>query len=139
VRNIVLLWERLDGRRFHNNSIGSRSSDGKYGRADEEVKDCSVLHSANLLVCQHRVALKWGQVAGEKARTGSVMLTEDCAVDIVEAISRHEPVSTGGTAETLEVVNIPLCPHHHLIGRDRLATGAARPAVPKQSDVVGAT
>ncbi len=33
----------------------------------------------------------------------------------------------------LEVVNISLCPHHHFVGWDRLATGAARPAVPEQS------
>lgn len=33
----------------------------------------------------------------------------------------------------LEVVNISLCPHHHFVGWDRLAAGAARPAVPKQS------
>lgn len=33
----------------------------------------------------------------------------------------------------LEVVNISLCPHHHFVGWDRLAAGAARPAVPEQS------
>lgn len=33
----------------------------------------------------------------------------------------------------LEVVNISLCPHHHFIGWDWLAAGAARPAVPEQS------
>lgn len=31
------------------------------------------------------------------------------------------------------MVNISLCPHHHFVGWDRLAAGAARPAVPEQS------
>lgn len=42
-------------------------------------------------------------MAGEQVGTGSVVLTEDCAVDVVEAITGHESVSTGSTAETLEV------------------------------------
>lgn len=37
----------------------------------------------NLLVCQYRVALKWRQME-------------------LEAITRHQSVSTGSTAETLE-------------------------------------
>lgn len=31
------------------------------------------------------------------------------------------------------MVNISLRPHHHFVGWDRLAAGAARPAVPEQS------
>lgn len=73
-------------------------------------------HSANLLVCQHRVALKWRQVAVEQGSAGSVVLTEDCTIDVVEAVAGHQPVSTGGAAETLEVVSISLCPHYHFVG-----------------------
>lgn len=110
----------------------------KLGRKDEGNAQHSC-HSAHLLVCQHRVALKLGQVAVEQGSAGSVVLTEDRTIDVMEAIARHQSVSTGGTAETLEVVNISLCPHHHFVGWDRLAAGAARPAVPKQSDVVTPT
>lgn len=94
--------------------------------------------SAYLLVCQHGAALKWRQVAVEQD-AGSVVLTEDCPVDVMEAIAWHQSVPTGGTAETLEVVNISLHPHHHLVGWDRLTAGAARPAVPEQPDVVAPT
>ncbi len=55
-----------------------------------------------LLVCQHRVALKWRQVVAEQGSARSVMLTEDCTIDVMEAIARHQSVSTGGTAETLQ-------------------------------------
>lgn len=55
----------------------------------------------HLLVCQHRVALQGRQVAGEQCSAGSVMLTEDCTIDEMEAIARHQSVSTGGTTETL--------------------------------------
>ena len=65
--------------------------------------DCHVSNPfIYLLVCQHRVALKWRQVAVKQGSAGSVMLTEDCTIDVVEAISRHQPVSTGGTTETLQ-------------------------------------
>lgn len=110
----------------------------KLGRKGENktLRSCP---SAYLLVCQHRVALEWRQVAVEQGSAGSVVLTEDRTVDVMETITRHQSVSTGGTAETLEVVNISLCPHHHFTGWDRLAAGAARPAVPEQSDVVTPT
>lgn len=78
-------------------------------------------------------------MAVEQGSARSVVLTEDCTIDVMEAIARHQSVSTGGAAETLEVVNITLCPHYHFVGWDRLATGAARPAVPEQSDVVTPT
>lgn len=55
-----------------------------------------------LLVCQHVAALKWGQVAVEQGSAGSVVLAENCTVDVMEAIARHQSVSTGGTAETLQ-------------------------------------
>lgn len=110
----------------------------KFGRKGEGNTQHSC-HSANLLVCQHRAALKGRQVAAEQGSAGSVMLAEDCTIDVMEAIARHQSVSTGGAAETLEVVNISLCPHHHFVGWDRLAAGAARPAVPEQSDVVTPT
>lgn len=56
----------------------------------------------NLLVRQYRVVLKWRQMAVEQGSAGSVMLTEDGAVHALEAITRHQSVSTGSTAETLE-------------------------------------
>ena len=40
-------------------------------------------------------------MAAEQGRARPVVLTEDGAVDVVEAIARHEPVSTGGAGETL--------------------------------------
>lgn len=67
------------------------------------------------------------------------MLTEDCTTDVMEAITRHQSVSAGGTTETLEVVNISLCPHHHFAGWDRLAASTACPTVPKQPNVVTPT
>lgn len=96
-------------------------------------------HSAHLLVSQHRVGLQRRHVAGKEGRSRPVVLTEDGAIDIVEAVAWHQPVSTGGTAETLEVVDIALCFHDHLVGWDGLATGTAGPAVPKQSDIVTPT
>lgn len=78
-------------------------------------------------------------MAVEQGSARSVVLAKDCTVDVVEAVARHQAVSTGGTAETLEVVNISLCPHHHLVGWDRLAARNTRPAVPEQSDVVAPT
>lgn len=41
-------------------------------------------------------------MAVEQDSAGSVVLTEDCTVDVMEAIARHQSVSTGGTAETLQ-------------------------------------
>lgn len=129
--------------RIHNNDDSSRIRIahrrevklGRKGKGNAQL----FFHSAYLLVCQHSVALKWRQVAVEQDGAGSVVLAEDCTVDVMEAIARDQSVSTGGTAETLEVVNISLRPHHHFVGWDRLAAGAARPAVPEQSDVVAPT
>lgn len=120
--------ELRDGKR-------SRRGEVELQRSEDQDGCCS----AHLLVRQHGAALNWRQVAAEQGSSGSVVLTEDCTVDVMKAIARHQSVSTGGTAETLEVVNIPLRPHHHFVGRDRLAAGAARPAVPEQSDVVAPT
>lgn len=128
--------------RIHNNNSSRRRivhrREVKLGRKGEGNTP-HLCHSAYLLVCQHRAALKWRQVAAEQDSTGSVVLAEDCTVDVMEAIARHQSVSTSGTAETLEVVNISLRPHHHFVGWDRLAAGTARPTVPEQSDVVAPT
>lgn len=65
---------------------------GKEERAEErgEVEFTQhSCHSAHLLVCQHRAALKCRQVAVEQGSAGSVVLTEDCTVDIVEAVAGH--------------------------------------------------
>lgn len=115
---------------------GRRAGGG--GGGGGEGTRCFVTHSssADLLVGHHAVPLQRGQVTAEQGAPWPVVLTEDGAIDIVEAVARHQPVSTGGTGETLEVVHIALCPHHHLTGRDGLATGAACPAVPEQPDVV---
>lgn len=63
--------------------------------------DGSVIAFSHLLVRQHRVALQWRQVAVEQGSARSVVLTEDCTIDVMEAIAGHQSVSTGGTAETL--------------------------------------
>lgn len=63
--------------------------------------DGSVIAFSHLLVWQHRVALQWRQVAVEQGSARSVVLTEDCTIDVMEAIAGHQSVSTGGTAETL--------------------------------------
>lgn len=89
-----------------------------------------------------------------------VVFTEDGAVDVVEAVTRHQAVPACGTGETLEgkksgqhqlahlyqdrradaevgthfqVVNAPLSSHHHLTGRDGLSTCTAGSSVSKQS------
>lgn len=64
-------------------------------------------------------------------RCGSVVFAEQAAVDVVEPVPGDEPVPTGGTCETLEMVHIALCPHHQFTGWNRLTTGAASSAVPK--------
>lgn len=56
----------------------------------------------NFLIRQCRVALKWRQTAVEQGSAGSVMLTENGAIHTLEAITGHQSVSTGSTAETLE-------------------------------------
>lgn len=104
-------------------------SSGRNGTAESSDR-----HSAHLLVCQHRAALE--RVAVEQGSARSVVLAEDGAVDVMETVARHQSVPAGGAAEALEVVDVPLGPHHHLTGWDRLAAGAARPAVPEESDVV---
>lgn len=63
--------------------------------------DGFVVTFIHLLVSQHRVALQWRQVAAEQGSAGSVMLTEDCTIDVMKAIARHQSVSAGGTTETL--------------------------------------
>lgn len=67
------------------------------------------------------------------------MLTKNSTVDVVEAIAWYQSISTGGTGETLQVVYVALCPHDHLTGRYRLATGTACPTVPKQPNVIAPT
>ena len=58
--------------------------------------------SLHLLVGHHAVPLQRGQVTAEQGAPWPVVLTEDGAIDIVEAVARHQPVSTGGTGETLQ-------------------------------------
>lgn len=123
---------------IHKNSIGGDESTGDRGWWND-WRSHKPSHSTYLLVSQSRVGLQGRQVAAEQGCPWSVLLTEDSAVDVVEAVTRHQSVSTGGTGETLEVVDVALRPHHHLIGRDRLATGAARTTVPKQPDIVTPT
>lgn len=75
-------------------------------------------------------------MSAEQASSRPVMLTEDCPVDIVEAIAGNQAVPACCTRETLQVVNAALCSHHHLAGRYRLSTSAAGSTVSKQPDVV---
>lgn len=46
-------------------------------------------HSAHLLVCQHRAALEWRQVAGEQGSARPVVFTEDRTIDVMETVPRH--------------------------------------------------
>lgn len=55
-----------------------------------------------LLVREHRAALEWSQMAAEQGSARLVVFTEDSIVDVMEAIPRHQSVSTSGTAETLQ-------------------------------------
>lgn len=94
-------------------------------------------------------------------RRRSVVFAEEAAVDIVESVAGNEPVPAGGTRETLgtetrsrmkgtalrpipalslmpvrdgvylEMVDVALCPHHQLAGRDGLTAGTAGAAVSK--------
>lgn len=68
--------------------------------------------------------------------SGSIVLTEDCPVDVVKTVSRDQAVPTGSTREAFKVIDIALCPHHHLTGWYRLSTSTAGSTVSKQSDVV---
>lgn len=63
-----------------------------------------------LLVGQQRVGLQRTQMAVDERR-GSVVFTEQAAVDVVEPVPRNQAVPAGGTRETLQVVDISLCPH----------------------------
>ena len=106
------------------------------------------------LALAHGAALQRRPGAAEQGRAGALLLAQDGAVDQVEAISREQPDPAGGAAEALgredaeqgathaharthargylQVVDVPLGPHHHLAGRDGLAAAAARAAVSKQ-------
>lgn len=64
-------------------------------------------------------------------RRRSVVFAEEAAVDVVESVAGNEPVPAGGTRETLEMVDVALCPHHQLAGRDGLTAGTAGAAVSK--------
>lgn len=64
------------------------------------------------------------------------MFAEDCPIDVVKAIAGDQAVPTGRTGETLKVVNVALCSHHHLTSRDRLSTSTAGSTVSKQPDVI---
>lgn len=75
-------------------------------------------------------------MATQQGPSWPVVLTENGAVDIVEAVTWNQPVPAGGASKALEVVHIALSPHHHLTGRDGLPTGTACTAVSKQPDVV---
>lgn len=55
---------------------------------------------AYLLVGQQRVGLQRAQVAVDERR-GSVVFTEQAAVDVVESISGNQSVPAGGACETL--------------------------------------
>lgn len=59
----------------------------------------------HLLIGQHRVALQGLQVTAQHGPSGTVVLTKDGAVHVVEAIARHQPISARGTGEALEKTN----------------------------------
>lgn len=65
-----------------------------------------------LLIRQHRVALQGLQVTAQQGPTGTVMLTKDGAIHIVEAITGHESISARSTGETLEQTAQALTPIH---------------------------
>lgn len=54
----------------------------------------------------------------------------------MKAITGYQAVSTGGTRETLNMVDVSLRPHHHLTSGDRLPTSTTCPTVPEQPDIV---
>lgn len=64
-------------------------------------------------------------------RCGSVVFTEEAAVDVVEAVSGDQAIPAGGTRETLEMVHIALCPHHQFTGGNGLTTRTASATVAK--------
>jgi len=75
-------------------------------------------------------------VRAEQCSARPVVFAEDGAVDVVEAVARHQPVPTGGTGEALEVVDVSLSPHDHLASGDGLAASAARSTVTEEPDVI---
>lgn len=92
--------------------------------------------SAHLLVRHHAIGLQWSCMATEQTGSWTVMFTEDRPVDVVKAVARYQAVPAGRTGETLKVVNVALCSHHHLTSRYRLSTCTASSTVSKQPDVV---
>lgn len=71
--------------------------------------------------------------------SGSVVFTEQAAIDVVEPVPRNKPVPAGGTCETLEMVHVALCPHDQLARRNGLTTSTACSTIAKQPDVVVST
>lgn len=92
--------------------------------------------SAHLLVGHDAAGLQRTRGSSDQTSSRPVVFTEDCSVDVVKTVAGDQPVSAGRTGETLEVVHIALCSHHHLTGRYGLSAGAAGTAVSEQSDVV---
>lgn len=65
-------------------------------------KSLSPETASHLLVRHDVVALQWSWVSAEQASSRPVVLTEDCPVDIVEAIAGNQAVPACCTRETLK-------------------------------------
>lgn len=60
---------------------------------------------------------------------GSVVFTEQAAVDVVKAVPGDETIPAGGTCETLEMVHVALCPHHQFTSGNGLTASTASSTV----------
>lgn len=61
-----------------------------------------------------------------------VLFAHDVRVDEEVSVADAEVLLTGGTFETLQVVDFILHPHGHLVGTDPLVTGGAQTILAKQ-------
>lgn len=86
----------MDKNSFGHLSSGTFSEDRRtiFNRSKQHTE---VLQSPFI----HLLVRPRGQGGAEQDGAGPVLLTEDGAVDVMEAVSRDQPDPTGGTAETL--------------------------------------
>lgn len=61
-----------------------------------------------------------------------VLLADDVRVDEEVPVPHAEVLLAGGALEALQVIDLVLHPHGHLVGTDPLLAGGAQPVLPKQ-------
>ena len=67
---------------------------------------------------------------------GVVMFTNKASIDDAEPVPRYKAAMALHTGETIDVVDVALCLHHHLTRGDLLTARRARPRTTKHSEIV---